>query len=64
MNIESPLQTNLQAENFQRQKHASGSNKDIVSSSGMCEIATCPLSPIADDPSTPSSPSLSPPSSQ
>ena len=54
-----PLYTNLQVANFQRREHASGSSKKLQagsSMSGVSDIAACPLSPIADDPSALPSP--------
>ena len=54
-----PLHRNLQVANFQRREHASGSSKKlraVPSMSGVSDIAACPLSPIADDPSALPSP--------
>ena len=45
---------NLQAVNFQRSECAFGSSKEsqlVPSTSGVSEIAACPPSPVADDPS-------------
>ena len=50
---------NLQVANFQRCEHASCSSKEpepVSSASGVSEIAACPPSPIADDPSALPSP--------
>ena len=58
-NTVSPLHKNLQVVNFQRCEHASSSSKEpepVPLMSGMKEIAACPLSPIADDPSAHSMP--------
>ena len=64
INTVSPLHTNLQVANFQRCECASGSSKEPEPVPGMSEIATCPPSPIADDPSALPSPTSSPSSSQ
>ena len=53
----SPLHTNLQVANFQRCEHA-------FHQLGVSEIAACPLSPVADDPSALPSPTSTPSSSQ
>ena len=58
---------NLQVASFQRWELASDSRKEpepVPSTSGMSEIAACPASPIADDPSSLPPPSSSPSSSQ
>ena len=50
----SPLHTNLQVANFQRCERASGSIKEpepVPATSGVSEIAACPPSPTADNPS-------------
>ena len=63
----SSLHTNIQVESFQRCERASGSSKEpepVPSTSGMSEIAACPPSPVADDPSALPSPTSSPSSSQ
>ena len=52
---------------FMTWEMARGSSKEpepVPSTSGMSEIAACPLSPIADDPSALPSPTSSPSSSQ
>ena len=60
-------QTNFQVANVQRCQRASSSSKEPEpepSTSSMNEIAACPPSPIADDPSAPPSPTSSPSSSR
>ena len=60
---ESSLHTNLQVANFQRCERASDSSKEseaVSLTSGVSEIAADPLSPLADDPSAPSSPTFLP----
>lgn len=58
LTIVSPLQTNLQVASFQRCKcvHVFA----YPTTSGVSEIAACPPSPIADDPSALLSPTSSP----
>ena len=63
----SPLHTNLQVANSQRCERASGSSKEsepVPSTPGVSEIAACPPSPVADNPSALPSPTSSPSSSQ
>ena len=74
----SPPHTNLQVMSFQRWDHISldcfskradriESSKEpepVPSTSGVSEIAACPLSPVADDPSALSFPTSSPSSRQ
>ena len=65
-NTVSFLHANLHGVNFQRCERASGSWKEpepVLSTSSMSEIAACPLSPIADDPSALPPPISSPSSS-
>ena len=58
----SPLHTILQVANLQRYERACGSIKEpepVPSMTGVSEIAACPPSPIANDPSAPPSPTSS-----
>ena len=64
--IVSPLCTNLQVTKL-RCECASGSSKEpepVPSASGMTDIAACPPSPMADNPSALPSPTTSPSFSQ
>ena len=59
--------SNLLVADFQRCKHASGSCKEpepMASTTGVSETTACPLSSVADDPSTLPSTTSAPPSSQ